>query len=228
MNLDEYAKQRKQLLAEIAEDMVATADLTGRSALSERVARIIAEVPRHEFVTEAETLYAYYNTALPIGCGQTISQPFIVALMTDLLDPALEHEVLEVGTGSGYQAAVLSRLVHSVYSIEVIPDLADLARSKLHRLGYQNVCVKAGDGAAGWPEHAPYDGIVVTAAATELPPALVEQLKPGGRMVIPLGNTARYQELTLVTKSATGEVRDRPVLPVAFVPLVSGVPAKGE
>lgn len=223
MKLDRYAKRRRQLLAEIAEDMAATADSTGRSALGERVAQAMTEVPRHEFVTENERFLAYTNSALPIGCGQTISQPFIVALMTDLLDPEPEDTVLEIGTGSGYQAAVLSGLVHAVYSVEVFSDLAASAHAKLQRLGYQNVSVKVGDGSAGWPEHAPYDGIVVTAAAVELPPALVAQLKPGGRMVIPIGEPGGFQKLMLVTKSAAGELEERPVLSVAFVPLLSAV-----
>jgi protein-L-isoaspartate(D-aspartate) O-methyltransferase len=224
MKLDRYSKLRQRLVAEIAEDMAVTADSTGRSALGERVAHAIADVPRHEFVTEKERFLAYNNSALPIGCGQTISQPFIVALMTDLLDPETEDTVLEIGTGSGYQAAVLSELVHAVYSIEVFPDLAASARAKLQRLGYQNVSVKVGDGSAGWPEHAPYDGIIVTAAAVELPPALVAQLKPGGRMVIPIGEPGGFQTLMLVTKSAAGELEERPALSVAFVPLLSAVP----
>jgi protein-L-isoaspartate(D-aspartate) O-methyltransferase len=222
MNLGRLSKQRQKLLAEIADDMAMTADTTGRAALSKRVAEVMVEVPRHEFVTENERLYAYSNTALPIGCGQTISQPFIVALMTDLLDPMPHHRVLEVGTGSGYQAAVLSRLVSAVYSIEVIPELAAGAQAKLQKLGYRNVAIKAADGAQGWPEHGPYDGIVVTAAAAAVPIALLEQLKPGGRMVIPIGEAVRYQTLVLVTKSAAGQVHERPVLSVAFVPLVSG------
>jgi protein-L-isoaspartate(D-aspartate) O-methyltransferase len=227
VNLDRYSKQRQQLLAELAEDMAMTSDTTGRTALSKRVAAAMAETPRHEFVTENEQYYAYNNTALPIGCGQTISQPFIVALMTDLLDPEPEHTVLEVGTGSGYQAAVLSQLVRCVYSIEVIPELAVTAEAKLKQLGYRNVMVKAGDGAEGWPEQGPYDGIIVTAAAAEVPPALLQQLKPGGRMVIPVGAAPRHQTLMLVTKSMAGEVHEQPVLSVAFVPLVSEGSAKG-
>jgi protein-L-isoaspartate(D-aspartate) O-methyltransferase len=218
---DRQAERRRELLAEIAAEMELTADSTGRSALGERVARALAEVPRHEFVPGPEQPYAYYNNALPIGHGQTISQPFIVALMTELLDPAPDHVVLEIGTGSGYQAAVLAKLVRHVYSIEVVPELAASARETLRRLGYGNVTVKAGDGSAGWPEQAPFDGIIVTAAAAETPPALVEQLKPGGRLIIPIGSIPHYQTLTLLTKSPAGEVREEPVLAVAFVPLVS-------
>jgi protein-L-isoaspartate(D-aspartate) O-methyltransferase len=218
---DRQAERRRELLAEIAAEMELTADSTGRSALGERVARALAEVPRHEFVPGPEQPYAYYNNALPIGHGQTISQPFIVALMTELLDPAPDHVVLEIGTGSGYQAAVLAKLVRHVYSIEVVPELAASARETLRRLGYGNVTVKAGDGSAGWPEQAPFDGIIVTAAAAETPPALVEQLKPGGRLIIPIGSVPHYQTLTLLTKSPAGEVREEPVLAVAFVPLVS-------
>lgn len=227
MKLERYSKQRQQLLAELADDMAMTADTTGRAALSKRVAAAMAETPRHEFVTENEQCYAYNNTALPIGCGQTISQPFIVALMTDLLDPEPEHVVLEVGTGSGYQAAVLSRLVRCVYSIEVIHQLAVTAEARLRQLGCRNVTVKAGDGTQGWPEHGPYNGIIVTAAAAKVPPALLQQLKPGGRMVIPIGEAPRYQTLMLVTKSMVGEVHEQPVLSVAFVPLVSEASAKG-
>jgi protein-L-isoaspartate(D-aspartate) O-methyltransferase len=219
--IDRQAERRRELLAEIAAEMELTADSTGRSALGERVARALAEVPRHEFVPGPEQPYAYYNNALPIGHGQTISQPFIVALMTELLDPAPDHVVLEIGTGSGYQAAVLAKLVRHVYSIEVVPELAASARETLRRLGYGNVTVKAGDGSAGWPEQAPFDGIIVTAAAAETPPALVEQLKPGGRLIIPIGSVPHYQTLTLLTKSPAGEVREEPVLAVAFVPLVS-------
>jgi protein-L-isoaspartate(D-aspartate) O-methyltransferase len=227
MKLDQYVKQRQQLLAELADEMAMTADTTGRAALSKRVAAAMGETPRHEFVTENERYYAYNNTALPIGYGQTISQPFIVALMTDLLDPKPEHIVLEVGTGSGYQAAVLSLLVRHVYSIEVIPELAVTAEAKLRHLGFHNVTVKAGDGAQGWPEQGPYDGIIVTAAAAEVPPALLQQLRRGGRMVIPIGEAPRYQTLMLVTKSMADEVHEQPVLSVAFVPLVSEASAKG-
>jgi len=212
--------KREAMIEEIAADALATAEYTGRAAFDPRVMAAMARVPRHEFVPPAEESYAYVNNALPIGHGQTISQPYIVALMTDLLDPQKGHRVLEIGTGSGYQAAVLAELVHQVYSIEVIPELAETARARLARLGYANVTVRIGDGHAGWPEEAPFDGIIVTAAADEIPRLLLAQLRPGGRMAIPVGRRLS-QDLILIEKSATGEITERNLLPVAFVPLVS-------
>jgi protein-L-isoaspartate(D-aspartate) O-methyltransferase len=209
------------MLAEIADDAAATAEYTGRAAFSPRVMAAMATVPRHEFVPADEERYAYVNNALPIGHGQTISQPYIVALMTDLLDPQPDDVVLEVGTGSGYQAAVLSGLVRHVYSIEVIPELAEEARERLRRLGCDNVSVKTGDGSQGWTEHAPFDGIIVTAAAAAVPDELVAQLRNGARMVIPVGWQQR-QDLILIEKSDDGAIRQRSLLPVAFVPLVGG------
>jgi protein-L-isoaspartate(D-aspartate) O-methyltransferase len=213
--------RRQTMIEEIAAEAAATADYTGRSAFDGRVMAALASVPRHEFVPPTEEAYAYINNALPIGHGQTISQPYIVALMTDLLDPQPNHSVLEIGTGSGYQAAVLSELVRQVYSIEVIPELAAEAAERLRRLGCRNVSVKAGDGNAGWPEHAPYDGIIVTAAAAKVPEALLAQIRNGGRMVIPVGGSGS-QELMLIEKSASGVIASRTILPVAFVPLVGG------
>lgn len=211
--------RRQVMIDEIAAEAAATADYTRRPAFDEQVMTAMASVPRHEFVPPSEEAYAYVNNALPIGHGQTISQPYIVALMTDLLDPRPDHVVLEIGTGSGYQAAVLAGLVRQVYSIEVIPELAVQAEKTLLRLGYRNVAVKAGDGNAGWPEHAPYDGIIVTAAAPRVPQTLLAQLANGGRMVVPVGESGS-QELILITKSADGHVNERSILPVAFVPLV--------
>jgi len=212
--------RRKAMLEAIAADAAATAEYTGHRLLDVRVMAAMAKVPRHEFVPPDEAGYAYVNEALPIGYGQTISQPFIVALMTDLLEPRPEHRISEIGTGSGYQAAVLAELAGHVYTIEAIPELAEEASARLSRLGYRNVSVRAGDGNDGWPEHAPFDGVIVTAAAAEIPHPLLQQLRPGGRLVIPIG-PPRNQELTLVEKSAAGEVSERVVLPVAFVPLVS-------
>jgi protein-L-isoaspartate(D-aspartate) O-methyltransferase len=216
-------KRHQALLAEIAAEAKATADYTGRAAFDARVMTALARVPRHEFVPVAEERHAYLNNALPLGHGQTISQPYVVALMTDLLDPRPDHSVLEIGTGSGYQAAVLAELVRQVYSIEVIPELAAEAEERLHRLGYRNVTVKAGDGNAGWPEHAPYDGIIVTAAAATVPPALLVQVRNGGRLVIPVDDrVGGNQQLILIEKSAAGATSERRILPVAFVPLVDG------
>jgi len=209
------------MLKEIADDVRRTAQYTGRTELSPRVMQQMEAVPRHEFVLPEERSRAYLNTALPIAHGQTISQPLIVALMTDLLETRPGDIVLEVGTGSGYQAAVLSGLVKQVYSIEVIPELAQSASKVLERLGYDNVAVKAGDGYLGWPEHAPFDGIIVTAAPDEIPQPLLQQLAPGGRLVIPVGEVNGYQELLLVEKSEDGKTTSRSVLPVRFVPLVS-------
>jgi len=209
------------MIEEIAAEAEATADDTGRARFDTRVMAAMGDVPRHAFVPPAEASRAYLNNALPIGRGQTISQPYIVALMTDLLEPRPDHVVLEIGTGSGYQAAVLSKLVRQVYSIEVIPELAAEADERLRRLGYRNVSVKAGDGNAGWSEHAPYDGIIVTAVAAQIPGALLAQLRNGGRMVVPVGE-AGSQELMLITKSADGHISERSILPVAFVPLVAG------
>jgi len=218
--------RHQDLIREITEDAAATADYTGRAAFSPQVMAAMARVPRHKFVPAEEAQLAYINNALPIGYGQTISQPYIVALMTDLLDPRPDHVVLEIGTGSGYQAAVLSTLVRWVYSIEVIPELANEARERLLRLGYRNISVKAGDGNAGWPEHAPFDGIIVTAAAPTVPDALTAQLRKGGRMVIPIG-WAQRQDLILIEKSQDGAIRERTLLPVAFVPLVGGTDVPG-
>jgi len=214
----ERERERSELLEQIDAEFAATGDYTGRARMDPRIRQAMAEVRRHLFVPPAEESLAYINHALSIGCGQTISQPFIVALMTSLLETRADHIVLEVGTGSGYQAAVLSSLVRQLYSIEVIEELATTAAERLRRLGYNNVEVRAGDGAAGWPEHAPYDGIIVTAAARRVPPALVEQLKAGGRLVIPVGGPGG-QDLRLLEKQSDGSVKSRSVIPVAFVPL---------
>ena len=216
------ARERRELLGIIAEEARQTARWTGRAAFSPAVMRAIASVPREEFVPEHLRHHAYVNEPLPIGNGQTISQPYIVALMTDLLDPSPDDVVLDVGTGSGYQAAVLSRLVRQVYGIEVLEDLATAAAERLRRLGCANVEVRIADGNAGWPKYAPYDGILVAAAAPAVPPALIEQLRPGGRMVIPVGLRGGEQNLVHIVKDERGHVREQTVLAVAFVPLVHG------
>jgi protein-L-isoaspartate(D-aspartate) O-methyltransferase len=182
------------------------------------VLQAMRTVARHEFVPDEVRGQAYEDQPLPIGFGQTISQPFIVALMTDLLDVAPDDKVLEIGTGSGYQAAVLSPLALEVYSVEIIPELGERATGVLQRLGFADVRTKVADGYYGWPEAAPFDGIVVTAAASQIPPPLVEQLKPGGRMVIPVGGAYFAQQLMLVEKAADSKVTTRQLLPVQFVP----------
>ena len=211
-----------RLLAEIEAEMRMTRRETGRDRLDPRVASALRAVPRHHYVPDAERDAAYANIPLPIGHGQTISQPFIVALMTELLDLEPESVVLEVGAGSGYQAAVLSRLAGRVYSLELRPELADAARRRLEAHGCDNVTVIQADGYQGWPEQAPYDAIIVTAAAPRIPPALIDQLKIGGRMVIPVGETWGPQNLQLVVRQEDGTPEIRNVLAVAFVPLVPG------
>ena len=208
-----------RLIEQIESDTRETRGYTGRAALSEAVLEAMRTVPRHEFVGRYGLQAAYANRPLPIGHGQTISQPFIVALMTDLMEPGGGHRVLEIGTGSGYQAAVLSVLVDEVYTIEIIPALAESAASRLDELGYDNVFVRAGNGYFGWPEAAPFDGIIVTAVGPDIPADLVKQLKPGGRMVLPVGTQYTAQDLTVVTKLEDGGYTTREVLPVAFVPL---------
>ena len=219
---DRYAAARRALVAAIEETVRETAGHIGRDSMDPRVMAVLAEVPRHEFVPQDQRPHAYENRPLPIGHGQTISQPYIVALMTDLLKPQPEHKVLEIGTGSGYQAAVLARLVKEVYSIEIITELGRQATERLQRLGYDNVTVRNGDGYFGWEEQAPFDGIVVTAAADHIPPPLIRQLKPGGRMVIPVGSRFMVQQLVLVEKDAGGAATTRQILPVLFVPLTGG------
>ncbi len=190
----------------------------GPDGLAPRVLSVMRQIERHLFVPPDDRSLAYRDRPVKIGYGQTISQPFIVALMTDLLDPVSGDAVLEIGTGSGYQAAVLSPLVARVCTIEIVPGLGRRAAALLNELGYANVETKIADGYFGWPECGPFDGIVVTAAADHVPPPLVAQLKPGGRMVIPVGSPFSTQHLILVEKSAEGEVRSRQLLPVRFVP----------
>jgi protein-L-isoaspartate(D-aspartate) O-methyltransferase len=218
----EYAAQRGRMVAEVDAMYAETRSETGLAAMSPAVRAAMGKVERHRLVPPGEASRAYRNHPLPIGNGQTISQPYIVALSTDLLQPRPQDVILEVGTGSGYQAAVLAEVVSRVYSIELIPDLGNSARQRLGELGYRNVELRIGDGYAGWPDKAPFDGIVVTAAAPRVPKALVEQLKTGGRMVIPVGGEGEIQYLKLLTKRADGGVDEKRVLPVRFVPLVPG------
>ena len=219
---DSFEGQRKALLREIERDVRETAQYLSRRELDARVMATMGSVPRHEFVQPEDRDLAYQNRPLPIGYGQTISQPYIVAVMTDLLEPAAGCRALEVGTGSGYQAAVLSRLCDKVYTLEIVEPLGRQARDRLARLGYANVEVRIGDGYYGWPEAAPFDVIVVTAVAGHIPPPLLQQLKPGGRMVLPVGTRFTTQQLVLVRKLPDGKITTRQLLPVAFVPLTGG------
>jgi len=208
-----------QMVNEIRVMVRETSSYIGKDSLNERIIQAMAKVPRHEFVPEAMRSYAYENRALPIGEEQTISQPYIVALMTDLADINENSRVLEVGTGSGYQAAVLSELAGHVYTIEIIDSLGKRARATLERLNYKNVTVRIGDGYHGWQEHAPFDAILVTAAPEQVPQPLIEQLKPGGKLVIPVGRPFGGQSLQVLEKNAAGQVVVKDVLPVGFVPL---------
>lgn len=211
----EIEQLRAQMLAEIAVEAALTAAHTGRGRFAERVMRALARVPRHEFVPEELQSYAYLNRPLPIGCDKTVSQPYIVALMTDLLELEGTDNVLEIGTGAGYQAAILAELAGQVYSVEFIPELGENAERRLKRLGYATIMVRIANGYYGWPEYAPFDKIIVTAACELIPPPLIEQLRPGGRLVVPTGIPEK-QALTLVAKSPEGKVTAQDILPVRF------------
>jgi len=210
-----FDKLREQLMAEIAAEAVLTAGHTGRPAFGGRVMRVMSAMPRHEFVPLELQPYAYLNRPLPIGYEKTISQPFIVALMTDLLELSDEDVVLEIGAGAGYQAAILAELAKHVYTVDIIEELAQGADRRLKRLGYDNVAVRVANGYYGWAEFGPYDKIMVTAASELIPPPLLAQLKPGGRMVIPAGIPEK-QTLMLVEKSQSGSLVTREILPVRF------------
>jgi protein-L-isoaspartate(D-aspartate) O-methyltransferase len=218
----DFERQRARMVSEVDAMYAETRAETGLGAMSAAVRAALGKVPRHRLVPSAQASAAYRNQPLSIGSGQTISQPYIVALSTDLLDPEKDDVVLEVGTGSGYQAAVLAEVVKQVYSIELIESLGRSAAARLGELGYGNVEVRIGDGYQGWPEKAPFDGILVTAAAPQVPPALLAQLKPGARMVIPVGGSDAVQYLKVLTKRADGGYDEKRVLPVRFVPMVPG------
>lgn len=216
---EDFQQQRQQLIQQIGEDVQTSSAVLGKSRLDDKVLQAMNRVPRHEFVPDKHKHQSYRNRPLPIGYGQTISQPAIVAIMTDLLQLEPTDKALEIGTGSGYQAAVLAALVEQVFSIEIVPELAEQAAADLKRTGYSNVSTRQGDGYFGWEEQAPFDAIIVTAAADHIPPPLLKQLKPGGRMIIPVGSRFMVQHLVLVTKNAEGDIFTEQLLPVRFVPL---------
>jgi len=219
LSADEYAMARQKMLQIIAQDVKDTSHYLNRDELDPRILTALGKVPRHEFVPKEKLADAYLNRPLPIGHGQTISQPYIVAIMTDLLDLTPQSRVLELGTGSGYQAAILAELVAEVFSIEIIEALGQEAKARLQRLGYKNVQVRIGDGYYGWPEQAPFDAIIVTAAGSHIPPPLLQQLKPGGKMIIPVGSRFMTQQLLLISKHSDGHISNQQMLPVRFVPL---------
>ncbi len=210
---DPWAEARERMVREQIEE---------RGVRNPDVLRVMRQTPRHLFIPERLRSQAYEDHPVPIGYGQTISQPYIVALMTELLEPHKDAKVLEIGTGSGYQAAVLAPLVRHVYTIEIVRELAESAAALLKRLGYDNVTVRWGDGYQGWPEEAPFDRIIVTAAPPEVPKALLDQLKPGGKLVAPVGSSIFGQDLIVIDKTRDGKIRRRSVLPVVFVPMVKG------
>lgn len=219
MRKDGIGKAMEAMLRDIDSEVHYTRGMIQRAALSPRVMAAIAEVPRHEFVPDHLQGHAYANRPLQIGHGQTISQPYIVALMSDLLETSGAEVVLEIGTGCGYQAAVLSRLVKQVYSIEIIAALAEAAKRRLADLGFDNVQVENADGYHGLPGQAPFDGVILTAAPDRVPPALIDQLKPGGHLVAPVGSPMLGQQLIVLSKDADGLVSRNNIIPVAFVPL---------
>ena len=221
MSPERFGALRRRMLAEVAAQTIYVSARIGKAALAKPVMEAMGNVPRHEFVPLELQPYAYANTPLPIGCDKTISQPFIVALMTDLLGVKPTDAVLEIGTGLGYQAAILAELARKVYSVEIIEELARQAKQCLGRLGYTNIELKVGDGYYGWPEYAPFDRVIVTAAPDLIPPPLIEQLKPDGRMVIPAG-LPEAQQLILVTKQRDGKLAITEILPVRFSTLEGG------
>ncbi len=214
-----YEADRAKLVNILEQDVRDTRFYLNKEKLNPLVMEAMATVPRHEFVPENRRNQAYKNRPLPIGYGQTISQPYIVAIMTDILNIKPGERVLEIGTGSGYQAAILAQLTDAVYTIEIIEPLARKANALFDRLNYSNIKRKVGDGYYGWEKYAPFDAIIVTAAASHVPPPLIKQIKPGGRMIIPVGGRFLVQQLVLVTVDNVGQVKTRQILPVQFVPL---------
>ena len=212
-------KDQQSMLKDIEMEIRLTRRYIGKDSFDDRVMAAMREVPRQEFVPQESLRYAYENGPLPIGSGQTISQPYIVALMSDLLNTGPNDKILEIGTGSGYQAAILSRLVKQVYSVEIITGLASKARMRLEKLGYNNISVRSGDGYNGWQEYAPYDGIIVTAAAPFVPQSLMEQLREAAHLVIPIGQPYSYQELMVMKKMPEDGIETHKIIGVSFVPL---------
>jgi protein-L-isoaspartate(D-aspartate) O-methyltransferase len=208
---DPFLAQRERMVR----DHIEARGIRNRDVLA-----AMRRTPRHQFVPDEWRSDAYADHALPIGFRQTISQPYVVALMTELLEPRKEHRVLEIGTGSGYQAAVLAALTQHVYTIEIVPELARMVSERLRSMGYRNITARQGDGYEGWREQAPFDRVILTAAPPEIPRALLDQLKPGGKLVAPVGESPMNQQLVVVDKGLDGKLRRRPVIPVAFVPMV--------
>ena len=219
-----WREAMEEMLRAVDKDMRETAAMTGRRTLSPAVRDALRAVARHQFTRSIDAGSAYENRPLPIGHGQTISQPYIVALMSELLDLPADAKssarLLEIGAGCGYQTAVLGELAREVFAVEIVPALARTAEERLARLGYRNVAIRAGDGALGWPEQAPFDGIIVAAAAPSAPPALMRQLKAGAKLVIPLGHAGGAQNLTVITRRSDASMRENRILPVAFVPFI--------
>ena len=220
VNAEGQSVENDTLFYQLLRQAMIENQIIDRGVSDERVIKAMNDVPRHLFVKESLRDLAYADGPLPIGYNQTISQPYIVAYMTEILQPDTHHIVLEVGTGSGYQAAILSKLVNHVYSIEIIPELGKEAANRLDKLGYDNVTVKIGDGYNGWEEHAPFDRIIVTAAPEQIPKKLVDQLKSGGLMVLPVGKTSFGQDMRVVKKDKTGQVTIQETIPVRFVPMI--------
>ncbi len=214
-------KTMQHLIQDIERETVYTRNLIGKDRLDSNVMEAVSRVPRQQFVSEDLSDQAFDNGPLPIGYAQTISQPYIVALMTDLLAPRIDHRVLEIGTGCGYQTAILSLLCKQVYSVERIPQLSEQAQARFRKMEYHNIQCRIGNGYQGWPEYAPYDGIIVTAAAETIPQQLIDQLLPGGKLVIPVGKQGYHQELFRLIKDEQGELHNESVLGVSFVPLVN-------
>jgi len=220
VNAEDQSVEDDTLFYQLLRQAMIENQIIERGVSDERVIKAMNDVPRHLFVKESLRDLAYADGPLPIGHNQTISQPYIVAYMTEILQPDTHHIVLEVGTGSGYQAAILSKLVNHVYSIEIIPELGKEAANRLDKLGYDNVTVKIGDGYNGWEEHSPFDRIIVTAAPEQIPKKLVDQLKSGGLMVLPVGKTSFGQDMRVVKKDKTGQVTTQETIPVRFVPMI--------